>query len=159
MSNSGESISTGELPALASLFSTLSLHGSAQPSASASPLPQQSVPPHQPLMPPKVDPDAVDFSAVFLALGTNPLHRNATGRPTTLNGSEDYNTWSHQTTTVFRFCGIDKVLTGEWAKPNVTLDDATSVTGGKGTWKPVITFREHCEDRFTVLRLFLLRTF
>ena len=32
-------------------------------------------------------------------------------------------------------------------------------TGGEGTWKPVITFREHCEDRFTVLRLFLLRTF
>ena len=78
-------------------------------------------------MPPKVDPDAVDFSAVFSALGTNPLHRNATGRLTTLNGSEDYNTWSHQMTTVFRFCGIDKVLTGEWAKPNVTLDDATSV--------------------------------
>ena len=24
-------------------------------------------------------------------------------------------------------------------------------TGGKGTWKLVITFREHCEDQFTVL--------
>ena len=36
--------------------------------------------------------------------------------------------------------------------------DVLSDTGGKGTWKPVITSWEHCEDRFTVLRLFLLRT-
>ena len=38
------------------------------------------------------------------------------------------------------------------------VDEDLHVTGGKGTWKPVITSWEHCEDRFTVLRLFLLRT-
>ena len=39
------------------------------------------------------------------------------------------------------------------------LSQKVHITGGESTWKPVITFREHCEDRFTVPRLFLLRTF
>ena len=41
---------------------------------------------------------------------------------------------------------------------DLTAEEEPVATGGEGTWKPVITFREHCEDRFTVLRLFLLRT-
>ena len=50
---------------------------------------------------------------------------------------------------------VDKLVDSD----EETVVEGALDTGGKGTWKPVITSWEHCEDWFTILRLFLLRAF
>ena len=43
-----------------------------------------------------------------------------------LTGNEDYINWSDQTLLAFKYCGIDKILMGDWTKPAVSTGDATS---------------------------------
>ena len=73
-------------------------------------------------MPPK----ATDFAKVHADLGANSLVKSAVTRIPMLNGEENYTNWSDQLMAVLEYCGIEKIITGDWAQPTVEPSDASS---------------------------------
>jgi len=67
-----------------------------------------------------------DYGKIHSALGANSLVKSAITTIPKLTGNEDYLGWSDQIRVALRYCGIEKILTGEWDKPAVTTSDADS---------------------------------
>ena len=67
-----------------------------------------------------------DYAKLHTALGSNSLVKSAITTIPKLTGNEDYINWSDQLIAVLKYCGVDKILTGEWSQPAVTSGDATT---------------------------------
>ena len=63
------------------------------------------------------------FSKLHTALGSNSLVKSAVTTIPKLTGNENYINWSDQVVATFCYCGIEKILTGEWMKPEVITGD------------------------------------
>lgn len=62
--------------------------------------------------------EPTNFTEIHAALSANSLVGSAIATIPMLTGNEDYINWSDQVITVFKYCGIEKILTGEWTKPS-----------------------------------------
>ena len=67
-----------------------------------------------------------DYAKIHAALGSNGLVKSAMTTIPKLTGNEDYINWSDHLVAALRYCGIKKILTGDWAEPSVTANDADS---------------------------------
>ena len=83
-------------------------------------------------MPPK--PQPIDFAKVHTNLGANSLVKSAVTRVPMLTGEENYTNWSDQLMAVLEYCGIEKILTGDWAQPTIDANDASSEKNAQ-EWK------------------------
>ena len=61
-----------------------------------------------------------------MTLGLNSLVRSTMTILPKLTRNENYINWSDQTLLAFKYCGIEKILTGVWTKPAVVANDADS---------------------------------
>ena len=68
----------------------------------------------------------IDFAKVHSELGNNSLVESAVSRIPVLTGDKNYTDWSDGLMAALKYCGIEKILTGEWAQPTATSGDATS---------------------------------
>ena len=67
-----------------------------------------------------------EYGKLHKALGANSLVKSAIMTIPKLTGNEDYTNWSDQVVAALKYCGIEKILTGDWAQPPVTANDADS---------------------------------
>jgi len=67
-----------------------------------------------------------DYGKLHKALGANSLVKSAITTIPKLTGNEDYTNWSDHVVAVLKYCGIEKILTGDWAQPPVTTNDVDS---------------------------------
>ncbi|KAF9647302.1 hypothetical protein BDM02DRAFT_3188127 [Thelephora ganbajun] len=67
-----------------------------------------------------------DYTKIHTALGSNSLVKMAIQTIPKLAGEENYVLWSSSAVAALRYCKINKILTGEWPKPNVTQNDEAS---------------------------------
>jgi len=67
-----------------------------------------------------------DYAKIHTALGSNSLVKSAMTTIPKLTGNEDYINWSNHLVAALRYCGIEKILTGDWAEPSVTTNDVDS---------------------------------
>ena len=135
MSGSDDSPSTSALPGLTPLSTAT------QPSSISTGNPENQPPTRHvttPPMPPKVA-SAIDFTKVHTELGANPLIKSAITRIPCLTGDENYNNWSDQLLAALKYCGIEKIITDEWAQPTVDSNDASSMKNVK-EWEALDTW-------------------
>ena len=69
---------------------------------------------------------APNYTKLHTTLGSNSLVKSAVTTIPQLTGNENYINWSDQVAAAFRYCGIEKILTGEWEKPEVKSSDPDS---------------------------------
>jgi len=123
MNNPDENISTGQLPSL------LSVSVSA-PAPSISTSTPKSPPTHVARLAPTMATSSTsklpEYGKLHKALGANSLVKSAIMTIPKLTGNEDYTNWSDQVVAALKYCGIEKILTGDWAQPPVTANDADS---------------------------------
>jgi len=67
-----------------------------------------------------------DFAKLHTSLASNSLTRTTVLAIPRLTGNENYTFWSNKVIGVMRYCGIEKIVTGDWAEPQVTKGDADS---------------------------------
>ena len=79
-------------------------------------------------------PNDPDYLKIHSALGKNALVKSAMVTIPKLTGNEDYINWSDQLIGVLNYCGIDKIVTGEWAQPAVIKGNTDSETNAQ-EWK------------------------
>ena len=73
-----------------------------------------------------VAPKTPNYSKLHIALGSNSLVKSAVTTIPKLVGNKNYINWSDQVIAAFRYCGVEKILTGEWGKPEVKSQDPDS---------------------------------
>ena len=83
---------------------------------------------------PIIRPKPPNFAELHTTLRAGNLVESVITKIPKLTGREDYVRWSDQVVTVFKFCGIEKILTGEWTQPVVIDDDTDSEHNARG-WK------------------------
>ena len=75
-----------------------------------------------------------NFTKIHTKLGTNSLVKSTLATIPRLTGTDNYVNWSDHIVNVFDYCGIDKILTGDWKLPSVTTGDADSLANAED-WK------------------------
>ena len=131
MSDPDDSVSSGALPGLTNVpASTLPPSISTQVPAPRQPA-VTTLPPVTKMAPnPNTTTSgtatAPDYAKIHSALGSNSLVRSTVATLPKFTGNENYINWSDQTLLTFKYCGIEKILTGKWAKPLVVANDADS---------------------------------
>ena len=128
MSNPDDVLSSGGLPGLQPISASVTT-----PSISTHVAPRQNPNSHvtttapAPVMAPGNTAAATakgpSFSKLHIALGSNSLIKSAITTIPKLTGNENYINWSDQVIAAFRYCGIEKILTGEWKKPEIITGD------------------------------------
>ena len=86
-----------------------------------------------------VVPKTPNYSKLHVALGSNSLVKSAVMTIPKLVGNKNYINWSDQVVATFCYCGVKKILTGEWGKPEVKSQDPNSKKeankwGSLNTW-------------------------
>jgi len=132
MSNPDETPSTGELPGLTSISALTQAPSISTVVSSPQPPPLNTAPVTSAM--PTGTSTPPDYAKLHLTLGTNSLAKSAMSTIPKLNGNEDYINWSDQLIAVLNYCGIEKIITGEWAQPAVTQGDKDSETNAR-EWK------------------------
>ena len=131
MSTPDETLSTGELPSLVSASISTQI-----PSLAPGPTPKPPplhITPKPPPMPAGTS-TTPDYAKLHASLGASGLVKSAIMTIPKLTGNEDYINWSDQAIAVLKYCGIDKILTGEWAEPAVVQADKDSERNAQ-EWK------------------------
>ena len=67
-----------------------------------------------------------DYAKLHTALKSNSLVESAASTIPKLTGRDNYGPWSDRVLTLFKYCGIDNILTGVWTVPAATPGDTTS---------------------------------
>ena len=127
MSNPDITLSSGKLPSLQPISTSTNL-----PSISTF-TPSQQNPSHHvttttPTPTPAIATTAKppDYSQLHKSLRSNNLVMSTITTVPKLVSNENYINWSDQVVVAFCYCGIEKILTGEWKKPEVKATDASS---------------------------------
>ena len=67
-----------------------------------------------------------DYSQLHKSLGSNNFIKSTVTIIPKLVCNKNYINWSNQVVAAFCYCGIEKIPTGEWKKPEVKATDASS---------------------------------
>jgi hypothetical protein len=80
-----------------------------------------------------------DYAKLHTALGSNGLLKIIMNTIPKLTGHDDYILWSDQILAAFRYCGVDKILTGDWPAPAVIAGDTATETNAH-EWNCIDSF-------------------
>ena len=67
-----------------------------------------------------------NLTKLHAALGSTNLVKSTVMMIPKLTGNENYINWSDQVVATFHYCGIEKILLGEWEIPKVVTSDPNS---------------------------------